>query len=130
MQSSHWIALLKKLPDEVHNQLSVVTEGGSELLIQTVLQMEGEWLLIKGRMAACQDTGRLYYVPYDRIDYIGFNRLVKEEEFRAWYSATPAAGTPATPATDASSAGRTGSPNRAALLERVRSRKTTIGIVP
>src|SRR5437764_10738416 len=98
MLSSHWLALLRKLPAEVHNQLSVVTEGGAELLVQTILQLEGECLVFKGRMAACQDTGRLYYVPYDRIDYLGFNRLVREEEYRVWYGDTPAAaGTPATP---------------------------------
>ena len=127
MQSSHWSDLLKKLPPETHNQLSVVTVGRSEIMIQSILNTEGECLIIKGRLAACQDTGRLYFVPFDQIDYIGFVRAVGEDEVRAWFpeSTGNANGAPA-PESNVSS--KTPLPNRAALLERVRARTTSYGV--
>src|SRR5262245_16152204 len=101
MQSAHWIALLKKLPQEAHNQFAVTTIGGTEINVQTILLMEGECLVFKGRLAASQDTGRLFYVPFDQIDFIGFTRFVSEEEFKTWYgepSAPAASGTTDKPA--------------------------------
>jgi hypothetical protein len=132
MLSSHWIALLKKLPPEVHNQLAVTTIGGTEVNIQTILLMEGECLVFKGRLAASQETGRLFYVPYDQIDYIGFTRAVSEEEFKTWYGEPPAAtNVTAEKAGDHKGAGaRTPAPSRAALLERVRARTTSPGLSP
>src|SRR5436190_24031920 len=116
MQSTHWTALLKKLPPEVHNQFAVTTRGGTEINVQTILLMEGECLVFKGRLAACQDTGRLFFVPFDQIDFIGFTRSVSEEEYKAWFGEPSA---PATSSTDRPAEGvapnmRTPMPSRAA----------------
>lgn len=131
MQSEYWIQLLKRLPPEVHTSLSVVTRGGAEVIVQVLLGMENDCLMIKGRLAASQDTGRLYFLPFDSIDYIGFNRTVAEEEYRTWFGETPApqaavAQEPAPAAAGPSS--KTPIPSRAALLERVRARTTTPGL--
>src|SRR5437899_11268860 len=132
MQSTPWIALLKKIPAEHHNQLMLVTASGTEIALQAILVLDGECLVFKGRLSGCQDAGRLFYVPFDRIDYVGFNRVVGEDEVRTWYGDTPAAPAIATdtPANGSSAANgsyaangpasRTPLPNRAALLERIR----------
>ncbi len=132
MLSTPWIVLLKKLPVEQHHQLMLVTTSGIEMAIQTVLILDGECLVFKGRLSGCQDAGRLFYVPYDRIDFLGFNRVVSEEEFRTWYGDTPATGANGGnvangPSSATGSATRTPLPNRAALLERIRSRPGTPG---
>lgn len=127
MLSTPWIALLKKLPAEHHNQLMLVTTSGVEMSVQMIMVLEGECLIFKGRLSGCQDAGRLFYVPYDRIDYIGFNRSVTEDEARGWHGEEPTAEVAAVaavkPASDPSM--RTPLPNRAALLERIRSRPST-----
>ena len=129
MQSTPWIALLKKIPAEQHNHLVLVTEAGVEFTIQTILQSEGEWLAFKGRLACSQETGRLYFVPFDRIDYLGFNRSVAEEEFRSWFGNAPAPAQAAGGlANGKPGAGANGAqPNRAALLERIRARPSSGG---
>src|SRR5438874_1775642 len=119
MQSSHWIALLKKLPVEAHNQIAVVTLGGAEVIVQSIQLFEGECLVFKGRLAASQETGRLYFVPYDQIDYIGFLRSVGEDEVRAWFGDSGTVNATEKPAE--ANGSRATTPNRAALLERVRS---------
>jgi hypothetical protein len=130
MQSAPWIVLLKKLPVEQHNQLMLVTTSGIEMAIQTVLVLEGECLVFKGRVSGCQDAGRLFYVPYDRIEFVGFSRVVTEEEFKAWYGDNSTVGGNGSNGANglSSSTGvgtRTPVPNRAALLERIRTRPST-----
>src|SRR5262249_37397212 len=133
MQSTPWITLLKKIPAEQYNQLMLVTTSGIEIAIQVILVLDGECLVFKGRLSGSQDAGRLFYVPFDRIDYVGFNRVVTEDEFKRWYGDTP---TTAANGTDTSANGstaanglvpRTPLPNRAALLQRIRSRPSTSG---
>lgn len=134
MESMHWSTLLRKIPPEVHNQLSVNTVSGTEVIVQAFLGLEGECLAVKGRLAASQDAGRLYFIPFDQIDYIGFTRTVGEDEYRAWFgapAAAPAASSTSDTVSDApqsSTSGKTPTPNRAALLERIRARTTSPGI--
>jgi hypothetical protein len=132
MQSAPWIILLKKLPAEFHNQLMLTTTAGTEIAIQIILVYEGDCLVFKGRMAGCQDSGRLFYVPYDRIDYVGLNRVISEDEFREWYGAAPGpeevnSSAEGKPVNGDGSGQRPVLPNRAALLERIRSRPSTPG---
>ncbi|HKB40158.1 MAG TPA: hypothetical protein VKD72_27250 [Gemmataceae bacterium] len=132
MQSAPWIVLLKKLPVEQHNQLVLVTTSGIEMAIQTVLVLEGECLVFKGRVSGCQDAGRLFYVPYDRIEFVGFSRVVTEEEFKTWYGDNSTVGGNGSNGANGQSSStgvgtRTPVPNRAALLERIRTRPSSPG---
>src|SRR5262249_6556924 len=106
---------------------------GVEVVVQALMALDGECLIFKGRLAASQDAGRLFFVPFDQIDYVGFTRTVAEEEFRAWFGEAP----PAAAATDApadqqaqanGAARKAGTPSRAALLERVRARTSSPGL--
>src|SRR5262245_3706583 len=126
MPTSPWIALLKRIPAELQCQLSVVTHGGTEINVQNLLDLDGEVLAFRGRLVANQDGGRVYLIPYENIDYIGFNRMVTEEEYRTWFTAAPETnGTPATNGNAVDGSGvRSVLPNRAALLERIRARPT------
>src|SRR5438874_9703814 len=81
MRNSVWAALLRQVPPEQHNILMLVTRGGTEITVQTILRLDEEFLAFKGRLAGSQDAGRLYFIPLDNIDYFGFNRMVKDEEY-------------------------------------------------
>jgi hypothetical protein len=85
MRSCVWAALLRCVPPEQHNILMIVTRGGVEIAVQNFLNIGEEMLSIKGRLAGSQDAGRLYFVPLDNIDYFGFNRIVKDEEYVAMF---------------------------------------------
>ncbi len=144
MHTAQWINLLRRIPPEVHPQLMLVTNSGTEIAINALLMVEGECLGIKGRLAGSQDTGRVFFIPYSHIDYLGFQRAVSEEEFRTYFgeggsalrtrsgesrvdiplfateptTASPSVETP--PATSTSS--RTPLPSRSALLESIKAR--------
>src|SRR5204863_5343755 len=81
MRSCVWAVLLRRIPPEQHNILMLVTRCGTEIALQNILYLDDEVLAIKGRLAGSQDAGRLYFVPLDNIDYFGFNRMVKDEEY-------------------------------------------------
>jgi hypothetical protein len=142
MQTTMWGWLFRRVPPEQHNQLVVVTRSGTEIAIQALLRVEQDFIAIKGRLSGSQDAGRVYFIPFANIDYFGFQRDVKEEEFDAMFGSgtltVPAAlssPSPQTPVThsptiavetassnSASVSQKTPLPLKSEVLERFRSR--------
>ncbi len=85
MQNSAWAALLRHIPESVHNNLMLVTRSGTEICVQTFLRVDHEFVAFKGRLAGSQDAGRLFFLAFDQIDYLGFQQEVKEETFHAMF---------------------------------------------
>jgi hypothetical protein len=81
MQDKCWATLLSYIPPQQHDGLMLVTTSGTEIAIQTILRVESQFMAIKGRLAGSQDTGRLFFIPFSQIDYFGFQKSVREEEF-------------------------------------------------
>ena len=131
MPSSAWTRLLRLVPPKDQDGLILVTCNHTEFAVQSLLRFDADFLIIKGRLAGSQDAGRVYFVPYEQIDHIGFNREVKDAEFNAMFAnleAAPAFASPPEPtAPDGSK-----TPLKSAVLERFRSRggSTIIGPSP
>jgi hypothetical protein len=85
MHSSAWVALLRFVPADQQNQLVLVTTGGTEIAMQCILRIDHEFMALKGRLAGSQDAGRVFFVPYSQIDYIGFAGEVKESAFHEMF---------------------------------------------
>jgi hypothetical protein len=103
MQTAMWGWLFRRIPPEQHNQLALVTRSGTEIAVQSLLRVEQDFIAIKGRLSGSQDTGRVFFIPFANIDYFGFQRDVKEEEFDAMFGSgtltvPAAASAPAPPA--------------------------------
>src|SRR5438045_9447296 len=104
MQGSGWIAVLKRIPRQQHDSLVVVTATGVEIVIRELVRLEEDFLILRGRMAGSTDAGRVIILPFDQINYVGFNKLVPEPELQAmfgqqgadagWADAPPAAYAP------------------------------------
>src|SRR5690348_14838699 len=87
MAENAWATVLRQIPPEQHNQLMLVTAAGTEIAVQTILQTYPDFIAFKGRLAGSQDAGRLYFLPYQNVDYLGFVREVKDEEFVQMFAA-------------------------------------------
>ena len=143
MQSSVWALLLRQVPPEQHHKLMLVTSGHTEITIQAVLRIDHQFLAIKGRLAGSQDAGRVFFIPYNHIDYLGFQQAVKDAEFHEMFdglsfpaaeAAAPAPSEPErpvptlateptpTPAPLAVGVSRPPTPIKSAVLERFRAR--------
>jgi hypothetical protein len=147
MQSSVWALLLRQVPAEQHHNLMLVTSGRTEIAIQVILRIDHQFLAIKGRLAGSQEAGRVFFIPYNQIDYLGFQQPVKESEFQemfgsldipAPHEAAPAPAeaprapsalvpelTPAPAPNGANGAVRPPTPIKSAVLERFRARSVT-----
>jgi hypothetical protein len=85
MHSAVWGELLRKIPANHHDNLRLVTSIGIEINISGIVRMEPEYLVLRGREAASTDANRVFFIPFDQINYVGFKRLVKEVEVRAMF---------------------------------------------
>lgn len=85
MQGSAWAALLRHIPGSVHNNLMLVTRSGTEICVQTLLRVDHEFVAFKGRLAGSQDAGRLFFLAFAQIDYLGFQKEVREEAFHEMF---------------------------------------------
>jgi hypothetical protein len=82
MRSIAWAALLRHIPPALHDNLTLVARSGVEITIQAILRIDHEFLGFRGRLAGSTDAGRVYFIPYSHIDYLGFTREVKDAEYR------------------------------------------------
>jgi hypothetical protein len=159
MQSGDWIALFHRIPRGEHDNLAVTTIAGVEIAVQTILRVEPAYVLVRGRQTGVTDCGGFFFVPYAQILFLGFQKPVNEAVLRAMYgerradealatapppspvepaaaaevSAPPAPAQPAAPAATAPAApaaNKSGVMNKAALLERLRSRRSEPGAQP
>jgi hypothetical protein len=86
MQSAAWIGLLQRIPPAQHDNLMLLTTTGMEIALQGVLRVEEEFLVARGRMSGT-DQGRILFIPFNQITYLGFQKAVKEVEVRAMFGA-------------------------------------------
>jgi len=139
MQGSSWTSVLAMIPAEQHSKLVVITHNNSEIHLQGILHQEPEFFVVRGRLAASTDAGRVFILPFDQVHYIAFRDAMKESDVLAMMGvpgAAAAAKTPDAPtaaATDTAEAEATspavpeparkhgsGQISKAALLERLR----------
>lgn len=85
MHSAAWVKLLRHIPIEEHAKLMLVTRAGVEITVQVILRIDPECLALRGRLAGSTEAGRIFFVPYSHIDYLGFQQPLKESEFRALF---------------------------------------------
>ncbi len=148
MLNSSWVAFLRHLPPALQQGLAVKTLGGTEVSVQVLLRIDHEFFAFKGRLAGTQDAGRVFFVPYEQIDHLYYQKEVREEDFCTAFDSlkmpsaeevgvqaptrtappaeTPVAPVPEAPAPEPTPVNRpTAVPIKSAVLERFRSRSSS-----
>src|ERR1700686_2985013 len=85
MHSAAWTALLARIPPDQHDKLMLVTTIGQEITLYTLLDLTEDYLAVRGRLAGSTDAGRIFFIPYDQINYLGFQKEMKESTFRTMF---------------------------------------------
>jgi hypothetical protein len=138
MDSAGWSRLIKQIPTDLQELLTLMTQGGTEITVQSVARVEDYYVLVRGRLAGTNDQDRVFLVPYDRIVYAGFQRPLSPATIGRIYGETilpmtaprpePIAEPPAPepepppPAPEPAKAPTRPRVDRAQLLERLRAR--------
>jgi hypothetical protein len=152
MQGTSWIALLARIPPEQTENLLLITNNGTGISVKGIVRAENDYMVVRGRlMGTVEEGGGFFFVPYDQINYLGFQTLVKEAVIQAMYEGqgapslvaasarqkaadgatadTAAAHAPTPPPVTAPAAGSAhppgAAPGKAALLERLRARRSS-----
>ena len=86
MPSAAWARLLRLVPPKDQDNLMLLTSNRTEFAIQAILRLDPDFLIIKGRLAGSQDQGRVFFIPYEQIDHIGFYRAFKDTEFNEMFA--------------------------------------------
>jgi hypothetical protein len=103
MTGAAWIALFQRIPTCYQDSLSVMTVGGVEIVLQAICSLDEDFLIVRGRTAGTQDTGRVYMLPLHQIDFVGLNKKLTEPEAKAVFGGDAPIGAAApTPAPEAS----------------------------
>jgi hypothetical protein len=90
MQGYGWRSVLGRIPPQAHDSLVAVTLTGLEIMIRGIVRMEEDFLILRGRMAGSTDAGRVIILPFDQINYLGFNKMIAEAELQAMFGSAPA----------------------------------------
>lgn len=98
MQSSAWKPLLRRIPAHQYHQLMLITTTGIEIAIQGIYRIEDDFMVIRGRQAGTMDAGRTLFVPFDQINFLGFQVSLPEAEVQALFGEPSVPATPPPPA--------------------------------
>jgi hypothetical protein len=88
MQGPSWIALLERIPAKLHDSLALTLVTGEEILMQSVLRLESDFGIIRGRMSGSTDAGRVLIVPYDQIVNMAFTKRMLVADVQAVFGET------------------------------------------
>jgi hypothetical protein len=127
-----WERLLRQIPPKEQDGLMLMTNTRTEIAVQSILRLDADFLIIKGRLAGSQDAGRAFFIPYAHIDHLGFYRAVKDTEFDDMFAGLSAQPLPAIAVAPEPTPEEAKGPIKSAVLERFRSRggSTIIGRSP
>jgi hypothetical protein len=130
MQNDAWVKILRHIPAAEQGKLMLVTTSGTEIAVQCFLRIDPECLAFKGRLAGSTDGGRVFFIPYARIDYFGYQQPVKESDFQELFgnlempSAEPSEAE-SSPALPAAPTPRQTPVIKSAVLEKFRARSVS-----
>ncbi len=88
MQNRAWIELLQRIPPDLHDILNVTTTSGLAISLERVIRVEEDYVVVRGRPAGTTDAGRIFFVPYDQVCFVGFIKEVKLSQVQALYGET------------------------------------------
>jgi hypothetical protein len=104
-----WIALFRRIPTELQENLALGLTTGAEIVVQKIVKLDADFMIIRGRLAGTQDTGRLVMVPYPQLTFVAIARILKDPEIEAIFGkgAAPAVVEMPTPEAEAPAAAET-----------------------
>ncbi len=83
MQGASWITLFRRIPANLHDGLALTLTTGSEVVVQRLVKLDAEVIILRGRMAGTQDSGRLVVLPYSQLVAINFARRLTDADVEA-----------------------------------------------
>jgi hypothetical protein len=90
MTNLQWIALLQQFPSHMVNQLVLLMITGQELVVESFIRFEPEYLVMRGRFGGNTDEGRGFFLPYSQLVTVRIERTVTINEIQDIFNSTTA----------------------------------------
>jgi hypothetical protein len=107
MQDASWIALFRRIPENLHDGIALTLSTGSEVVLQQVVKLDSDCIILRGRMAGTQDNGRVVVLPYSTLVSFNITRRMSEAEVEAVFGSNAATFAAANPVSTAPAAAQT-----------------------
>jgi hypothetical protein len=85
MQDLAWIALLHRIPAAYHSGLILATASGADVVVQSIVRLEDDFLIFRGRPAGTSDAGKLMILPYGQINYVLYPGRLNDQQILAMF---------------------------------------------
>jgi hypothetical protein len=61
---------------------------GSEIVVQKIVRLEPDFMVIRGRLAGTQDTGRIVVIPYAQLTFVAVQKHLQDQEVEGIFGKT------------------------------------------
>ncbi len=85
MKREHVLSILQRISIDDMTKTILSLKGGAAITLDTVARTEAEFLVVRGREAGTNDEGRGFFVPYEDIQFLKIDRMVKTEELKLMF---------------------------------------------
>ncbi len=75
-----WITMFRRIPATIHDGLTVGLRSGAEIAIQTILKLDPDFIIMRGRLTGTQEGGKILLVPYAEMTVLSLLRPLKDPE--------------------------------------------------
>lgn len=89
MHGASWANVFQLIPTEKYDKLVMTTHNNTEIHIQGILYSTREFLIVRGRLAASTDAGRVFFIPFDQVHYLAFREPISEADTYALLGLQP-----------------------------------------
>src|SRR5579884_1530208 len=80
MQGPSWTNILRLIPADQHARLVLITHNNTEIHLQGILHQDRDFIIVRGRLAASTDAGRVFFLPFDQVHYLAFREPMTESD--------------------------------------------------
>lgn len=134
-----WIDMFRRIPANLHDGLTVGLRSGAEIAIQTILKLEPEFIIMRGRLTGTQEGGKILMMPYAEMTVLSIMRPMSDVEIEATFgkgappapidvppvsaeTSAPPAAPAAEPASDPAAAKKAEQATKSVMLAKLRER--------
>ncbi|MBI2806194.1 MAG: hypothetical protein HYX68_14530 [Planctomycetes bacterium] len=78
-----WIAMFRRIPGNLHDCLALGMTTGAEIVVQKIVKLEPDFMMIRGRLAGTQDSGRVVLIPYSQLTFVALQTALKDSDVEA-----------------------------------------------
>src|ERR1019366_582054 len=72
--------MFRRIPSDLHDKLSFGLTTGADILVQTFLKLEPDFMILRGRLSGTQEGSQVMLIPYGQLTYVSIIRPLKDPE--------------------------------------------------